>query len=98
MIMRDPDRTIPATINGHTVVAWLPSLRYDNEAVAVVYRAEPDFSDAPFVVWAVRPTSSANGWWRTFNGIADIADLGEAMAEATAIAMPADTDPARPAH
>lgn len=80
------ERTIPATINGHTVVAWLPSLRYDNEAVAVVYRAEPDFSDAPFVVWTVRPTSSANGWWRTFNGIADLADLADAMLEATVVA------------
>lgn len=79
--MPNPHRLIPTSLGDYPVVAWLPTLRHaaSGEAVAVVYRTEPECADAPYAVLTARPRD--NDRWKTFDGVYDL-DLNAAVKEA----------------
>jgi hypothetical protein len=86
-------RSIPATLtdNGYPVLAWIPTFSTDDSAIAVGYRPEPEYENAPYIVWVVQAPPGELDQYRIVEGVYDIEDLGEAVLEATARAEQ-DTD------
>ena len=87
-------RAIPATLDDHPVVAWIPTFGTPDSAVAVGYRSEPEYDHVPYVVATVQQHPSESGQYRILDGLYEVEDLGEATLEAIALAEREATRPA----